>query len=66
MPLDLAALSRQVRSMSGALTRDADDRRERQAILLGRYLEEARAYATWAEAVDMSRESFAWVVAVQV
>ncbi len=63
MPLDLAALSRQVRSMSGALTRDADDRRERQAILLGRYLEEARAYATWAEAVDLSRETFAWLVA---
>jgi hypothetical protein len=63
MPLDLAALSRQVRSMSGALTRDADDRRERQAILLGRYLEEARAYTSWAEAVDLSRETFAWLVA---
>jgi hypothetical protein len=63
MPLDLAALSRQVRSMSGTLTHEADQRRERQAIMLGRYLEEAQEYANWAEAVDLSRESFAWLLA---
>jgi hypothetical protein len=63
MPLDLAALSRQVRSMSSTLTHEADERRERQAIMLGRFLEEAHAHAMWAEAVDLSREAFAWLLA---
>ena len=63
MALDLSALSRQVRAMSGALVTDAGDKRERQTLALGRYLEEADAYADWARAADLSRETAAWLLA---
>jgi hypothetical protein len=63
MPLDLSALSRQVRQMSSSLKTDADNRQGRQTLALGRYLEEANAYQTWAAAADWSRESTAWLLA---
>jgi hypothetical protein len=63
MPLDLTALSRQIRSMSGALVTEAGDRQERQALALGRYLEEAERHVAWAGAVDLSRETAAWLLA---
>lgn len=63
MALDLAALSRQVRAMSGSLATEANDQRDRQTLALGRYLEEADAYQSWAQAVDLSRETAAWLLA---
>jgi hypothetical protein len=63
MGLDLSALSSQVRVMSGSLATDAGDKRQRQLLALGRYLEEAGAYAAWARAADLSRETSAWLLA---
>jgi hypothetical protein len=63
MGLDLSALSRQVRAMSGSLAVEAGDQRDRQVLALGRYLEESDAYADWARAVDLSRETSAWLLA---
>jgi len=63
MGLDLSALSRQVRTMSGALVAEAGDKQERQRLALGRYLEEASDYADWARAADLSRETAAWLLA---
>ena len=63
MPLDLSALSRQIRAMSGSLATEASDKQDRQALALGRYLEESDAYADWARAADLSRETTAWLLA---
>ncbi|MBO9326969.1 MAG: hypothetical protein J7463_16900, partial [Roseiflexus sp.] len=63
MPLDLTELSRQVRAMSGALQRNAPDLAQRRAQALERYLREASAHATWAQAADLSREGSAWLLA---
>lgn len=63
MPLDLSALSRQIRAMSGSLAAAADDRLERVRLALGRYLEESDAHEDWARAVDLSREGSAWLLA---
>jgi hypothetical protein len=63
MALDLTALSRQVRAMSGSLATEASDKRDRQALALGRYLEEAESYQAWAQATDLSRETAAWLLA---
>jgi hypothetical protein len=63
MPLDLAALSRQIRAMSGSLAAQADGQLDRVRLALGRYLEESGAYHAWAQAVDLSRESAAWLLA---
>ena len=63
MGLDLTALSRQVRTMSGSLALEASDKQARQTLALGRYLEEADAYQDWARAVDLSRETSAWLLA---
>src|SRR3954467_3662234 len=63
MGLDLSALSRQVRLMSGSLATEAGDKQQRQLLALGRYLEESVAYAAWAHAADLSRETSAWLLA---
>ncbi|HMO56472.1 MAG TPA: DNA double-strand break repair nuclease NurA [Roseiflexaceae bacterium] len=63
MALDLTALSRQIRSMSGALASEVGHRNDRQTLALGRYLEEADQYHQWATAVDLSRETSAWLLA---
>lgn len=63
MGLDLAALSRQIRAMSGSLATQANDKQDRQALALGRYLEESAAYQQWAQAADLSRETSAWLLA---
>ncbi|HEX9439090.1 MAG TPA: DNA double-strand break repair nuclease NurA [Roseiflexaceae bacterium] len=63
MGLDLSALSRQVRAMSGSLATEASDKQQRQTLALGRYLEESGAYESWAHAADMSRETSAWLLA---
>jgi hypothetical protein len=63
MGLDLSALSRQVRAMSGSLATEASDKQERTQLALGRYLEESAAYADWARAADLSRETAAWLLA---
>ena len=63
MPLDLTELSRQVRAMSSALQRNAPDLAQRRAQALERYLREAPAHATWAQAADLSREGSAWLLA---
>jgi hypothetical protein len=66
MALDLSALSRQVRAMSGSLATEASDKQDRQALALGRYLEEADAYASWAQAAELSRETSAWLLALPI
>jgi NurA domain len=63
MALDLAALSRQVRIMSGSLSIDAGERQQRVALALGRYLEESDQPELWAQAADLSRDGFAWLLA---
>ena len=63
MGLDLSALSRQVRTMSGSLANEASDKQERQSLALGRYLEESADYALWAQAADLSRETAVWLLA---
>ena len=63
MGLDLSALSRQVRTMSGSLAGEAGDKQQRQTLALGRYLEESEAHEQWAQAADLSRESAAWLLA---
>ncbi|MFQ3633955.1 DNA double-strand break repair nuclease NurA [Roseiflexus sp.] len=63
MPLDLTELSRQVREMSNALHHDAPDHTRRRAQALERYLHESSSYATWARAVDLSRDGCAWLLA---
>jgi hypothetical protein len=63
MGLDLTALSRQVRAMSGALATEAGDKRDRQMLALGRYLEESGRHAEWARTADLSRETAAWLLA---
>jgi NurA domain-containing protein len=63
MGLDLSALSRQVRAMSGSLATEASDKQQRQTLALGRYLEESDAYESWARAADLSRETSAWLLA---
>ncbi len=63
MALDLSALSRQVRAMSGSLAVEAGDKHGRQALALGRYLESADEHALWAQAAELSRETSAWLLA---
>jgi hypothetical protein len=63
MGLDLTALSRQVRTMSGSLATEASDKQQRLALALGRYLEESGAHATWAQAADLSYDNAAWLLA---
>lgn len=63
MPLDLSALSRQVRAMSSALAHDVPDQASRRSQALERYLCESAAYADWAQAADVSRETCAWLLA---
>lgn len=63
MPLDLSNLSKQIRAMSGSLAVEADAKQSRQQLALGRYLEEAAEHHKWAEAVNLSRETAAWLFA---
>lgn len=63
MPLDLSALSRQVRAMSSSLVGQADDKRARLTRMRERLLGEAAAHQRWATAVDLSRETAAWLLA---
>ncbi|HEX9370698.1 MAG TPA: DNA double-strand break repair nuclease NurA [Roseiflexaceae bacterium] len=63
MGLDLSALSRQVRAMSGSLATEASGKQERLSLALGRYLEESAEHTRWAQAADLSRETTAWLLA---
>jgi hypothetical protein len=63
MALDLSALSRQIRAMSGSLATEVQEKQGRTSLALGRYLEESHAPALWAQAVDLSRETAAWLLA---
>lgn len=63
MPLDLTELSRQVRMMSDAFHREAPDHAQRRAQALECYLRESSSYATWAQAVDLSRDGCVWLLA---
>ena len=49
--------------MSSVLQRTAPDLAQRRAQALERYLREASAHATWAQAADLSREGSAWLLA---
>ncbi|ABU58169.1 DNA double-strand break repair nuclease NurA [Roseiflexus castenholzii] len=63
MPFDLTELSRQVREMSNTLNHNAPDQAQRRAQALTRYRHESFAYEKWAQAVDLSRDGFAWLLA---
>lgn len=63
MGLDLAAVSKQVRAMSGSLAFDVGAKRQQMLLALGRMLEESAAHEHWAKAVDLSRDSMAWLTA---
>lgn len=63
MALDLTALSRQVRQMSGALATDALALADRTSRVRERYLSAAGAEADWSRAVDLSRETTNWLFA---
>jgi hypothetical protein len=63
MSLDLTALSRQVRQMSGTLADDARALATRVAEVQARYLAAAGDEGDWARAVDLSRETASWLFA---
>lgn len=63
MSLDLTALSRQVRQMSGTLADDARALATRIAEVQARYLASAGDEGGWARAVDLSRETASWLFA---
>ncbi len=63
MSLDLEAIGRQLRAMTGVLLHDHDNRRERVLLALGRYLEDQASHTQWAEMVDLSQESAQWLLA---
>ncbi|MBX0327553.1 DNA double-strand break repair nuclease NurA [Oscillochloris sp. ZM17-4] len=63
MGLDLTALSRQVRQMSGAAALRVADTAERTAHAVSRYRESAGEERHWARAADLSRESASWLLA---
>lgn len=63
MSLDLTALSRQVRQMSGTLASDAQALAERTARVRERFRSATGTETQWVQAVDLSRESAAWLFA---
>ncbi|PDW04300.1 DNA double-strand break repair nuclease NurA [Candidatus Viridilinea mediisalina] len=63
MGLDLTALGRQVRQMSHTAAADAASSAARAAAMRERMLTEVGAEAHWAQAVDLSRETAAWLLA---
>ncbi len=66
MPLDLSALSKQVRAMSGSLAGEANAKLGRQQLAFGRYLENAEAHSLWAQAVNLSRDTASWLFALPI
>lgn len=64
MGLDLTALSRQVRQMSGAAAQRVADTAERTALALARYLGAAGEEPRWAAAANLSRETASWLLAL--
>ena len=66
MPLDLSALSKQVRAMSGSLVGEANAKLGRQQLAFGRYLENAEAHSLWAQAVNLSRDTASWLFALPI
>jgi hypothetical protein len=63
MALDLTALSRQVRQMSGAAAQSVANTAERTARALARYQAAAGEEHRWAAAADLSRETASWLLA---
>jgi hypothetical protein len=63
MGLDLTALSRQVRQMSGAAAQSVANTAERTARATARYREAAGDEQRWAAAADLSRETASWLLA---
>ncbi len=63
MGLDLAALSRQVRELSGAAVHTAASAARRATLARERYLAAAGEERHWAQAVDLSRETASWLFA---
>lgn len=63
MGLDLAALSRQVRELSGAAVRTAASAAQRAARARERCLAAAGEERHWAQAVDLSRDTASWLLA---
>ncbi len=63
MSLDLTALSKQVRQMSNSLVTDVRGTAERTSEARARYLSEAGKEQRWTQAVDLSRETAAWLLA---
>ncbi len=63
MGLDLAALSRQVRELSGAAVHTAAGAARRATLARERYLAAAGEERHWAQAVDLSRDTASWLLA---
>ncbi|NNJ10810.1 DNA double-strand break repair nuclease NurA [Chloroflexales bacterium ZM16-3] len=63
MGLDLTALSRQVRQMSGAAALRVADTAERTGRATARYRESAGDEQRWATAADLSRDTASWLLA---
>ncbi|MEI7769615.1 MAG: DNA double-strand break repair nuclease NurA [Chloroflexales bacterium] len=63
MGLDLTALSRQVRQMSGAAALSVASTAERTARAVARYREAAGEEQRWAAAADLSRDTASWLLA---
>lgn len=63
MGLDLSALSRQVRQMSGTVAADTAVKAARAAQAVARYRDAAGQELHWARAVDLSRETAGWLLA---
>ncbi|MCU0495500.1 MAG: DNA double-strand break repair nuclease NurA [Chloroflexaceae bacterium] len=63
MSLDLTALSRQVRQMSGSVAADVAALAERTASVRARFMQEAGEELNWTRAVDLSRETASWLFA---
>lgn len=63
MGLDLAALSKQMREMSNAAVREIASTAQRAEQALTRYMAAVGEEERWARAVDLSRETSAWLLA---
>jgi hypothetical protein len=63
MALDLTALGRQVRQMSGATAQSVAGTATRTARVAARYLQAAGEEQRWATAADLSRETASWLLA---
>jgi hypothetical protein len=66
MALDLTTLGKQIRQMSDTLAGQARETSERSARMVATYLGQTGKEETWKQAVNLSRETAAWLFALPV